>query len=213
MSDPTLPSNSPNRPMSDSPASDGGDPIQEDPLLQSGSFIEPTFKDDHPARNGDVHEAEPSSAQSKRPFKPVSAPERPDWLPEGWGFDFRIRNSGVSAGTYDRYYIDPASNRRLRSKKEVQHYLETGMLKRPADTAENTPLSSSTKSQKGETSASSNTESSDGWSFDKVNVPDEIRWSLTDATNDKWCAISGNEIVPESTTLVWKDYYFLAANQ
>ncbi|XP_047316721.1 methyl-CpG-binding domain-containing protein 5-like [Impatiens glandulifera] len=118
----------------------------------------------------------------------------------------------------DQYYIDPASNRRLRSKKEVQHYLETGMLKRPAGTAENfyikqTPLSSSTKSQKGETSASSNTESSDGWSFDKVNVPDEIRWSLTDATNDKWCAISGNEIVSESTTLVWKAYYFLVANQ
>ncbi|XP_047316578.1 methyl-CpG-binding domain-containing protein 5-like [Impatiens glandulifera] len=208
MSDPTLPSNSPNRPMSDSPASDGGDPIQEDPLLKSGSFIEPTFKDDHPARNGDVHEAEPSSAQSKRPFKPVSAPERPDWLPEGWGFDFRIRNSGVSAGTYDRYYIDPASNRRFRSKKEVEHYLETGMLKRP----ENTPLSSS-KSQKGKASVSSNTERSDGWSFDQVNVPDEIRWSLTDATNDKWCAISGNETVPESTTLVWQAYYFLAANQ
>ncbi|XP_047318869.1 uncharacterized protein LOC124922176 isoform X2 [Impatiens glandulifera] len=110
MSDPILPSNSPNQPMSDNPASDGGDPIQEDPLLKSGSFIEPTFKDDHPARNGDVqspnplHEAEPSSAQSKRPFKPVSAPERPDWLPEGWGFDFRIRNSGVSAGTYDRIF-------------------------------------------------------------------------------------------------------------
>ncbi|XP_047319129.1 methyl-CpG-binding domain-containing protein 5-like [Impatiens glandulifera] len=147
MSDPTLPSNSPNQPMSDSPASDGGDPIQEDPLLKSGSFIEPTFKDDHPARNGDVqspnplHEAEPSSAQSKRPFKPVSAPERPDWLPEGWGFDFRIRNSGVSAGTYDRYYIDPVSNRRFRSKKEVEHYLETGMLKRPTlDTAGNVSL-------------------------------------------------------------------------
>ncbi|XP_047316520.1 uncharacterized protein LOC124920144 [Impatiens glandulifera] len=114
MSDPTLPLISPNRPMSENPVSDGGDLIQEDPFLKSGSFIEPTFKDEHPARNGDVqspnplhetpavHEAEPSSAQSKRPFKPVSAPERPDWLPEGWRFYFRIRNSGVSVGTYDR---------------------------------------------------------------------------------------------------------------
>ncbi|XP_047316646.1 methyl-CpG-binding domain-containing protein 6-like [Impatiens glandulifera] len=110
--------------------------------------------------------------------------------------------------TFLQYYVDPASNPRFRLKKEVEHYLETGMLKRP----ENTPLSSS-KSQKGKASASSDTERSDGWSFDQVNVPDEIRWSLTDATNDKWCAISGNEIVPQSTTLVWQAYYFLAVNQ
>ena len=36
-----------------------------------------------------------------------------------------------------QYYIDPASGRKFRSKKEVQYYLETGTLKKRGKLTEN----------------------------------------------------------------------------
>lgn len=36
-----------------------------------------------------------------------------------------------------QYYIDPASGRKFRSKKDVQYYLETGTLKKKGKLTEN----------------------------------------------------------------------------
>ncbi|XP_047316432.1 NAC domain-containing protein 60-like [Impatiens glandulifera] len=80
-----------------------------------------------------------------------------------------------------------------------------------SNTAENSPASSS-KSPKRKNSAS-HSKRSDGWNFDMTNVPDEVRWLLADAKNDKWCASIDDEIVPKSTTLAWQAYCFNAANQ
>ncbi|KAK8536144.1 hypothetical protein V6N13_009522 [Hibiscus sabdariffa] len=38
----------------------------------------------------------------------------------------RVRSSGATAGLVDKYYVDPSSGRKFRSRKEVLYYLETG---------------------------------------------------------------------------------------
>ncbi|XP_073271742.1 methyl-CpG-binding domain-containing protein 6-like isoform X1 [Primulina huaijiensis] len=59
--------------------------------------------------------------------------KRPEWLPEDWRIDLRVRTSGASTGLIDRYFFDP-SGRKFRSKHEVLHFLGTGKkLKRNAD--------------------------------------------------------------------------------
>lgn len=56
----------------------------------------------------------------------VKVVESPDWLPYGWTTEVKIRQRGNSAGTTDKYYYDPISKRRFRSRKEVFCFLTTG---------------------------------------------------------------------------------------
>ncbi|KAI5078311.1 hypothetical protein GOP47_0005982 [Adiantum capillus-veneris] len=60
----------------------------------------------------------------------VEVVESPDWLPKGWITELKTRSTGGSAGSRDKYYFDPVSNRRCRSQKEVFSLLETGKLGR-----------------------------------------------------------------------------------
>eukprot|EP00250_Pteridium_aquilinum_P003204 c13523_g1_i1 orf=1312-3105(-) len=60
----------------------------------------------------------------------VEVVESPDWLPKGWITELKTRSTGGSAGSKDKYYYDPVSNRRCRSQKEVFSLLETGKLGR-----------------------------------------------------------------------------------
>ncbi|MCO5601147.1 hypothetical protein L7F22_055266 [Adiantum nelumboides] len=60
----------------------------------------------------------------------VEVVESPDWLPKGWITELKTRSTGGSAGSKDKYYFDPVSNRRCRSQKEVFSLLETGKLGR-----------------------------------------------------------------------------------
>ena len=106
-----------------------GHHIPQDPLLQSGTFIEadldpttPTPAEAQPAQNG---VSEPNQCEAPEPellasavtttatdgestpsppkeTPPATPPERPSWLPEGWRVDYRVRSSGASAGTVDR---------------------------------------------------------------------------------------------------------------
>lgn len=62
---------------------------------------------------------------------------RPMSLPNDWRIEFKHRKSGASVGKIDKYYIEPTSGRRLRSKNEVLHFLETGskLRRRPSPNA------------------------------------------------------------------------------
>ncbi|XP_073142330.1 methyl-CpG-binding domain-containing protein 6-like [Henckelia pumila] len=87
--------------------------------------------------------AEPTTKVVKRRSMEEMA-KKPEWLPEDWKIDLRVRTSGASTGLIDRYFFDP-SGRKFRSKHEVLHFLGTGKkLKRNAD---NVP-SGSKKSKK-----------------------------------------------------------------
>ncbi|XP_047320968.1 methyl-CpG-binding domain-containing protein 5-like [Impatiens glandulifera] len=131
----------------------------------------------------------------KRPTKIPSVPERPDWLPEGWRFEHKVRTSGVSAGLYDRYYIEPISKHRFRSKKEVEYFLETGALKRPASNAV-VDADDNDDNEEGEQV---------GWDFDPKCVPEHVRWTLADSSTDRWDAFIGVVMVNQPTTKIWKD--------
>ncbi|XXG85311.1 hypothetical protein AAC387_Pa11g0413 [Persea americana] len=49
--------------------------------------------------------------------------DRPEWLPEGWKVEIKTRKGGWTAGRKDKYYIDPMTGCKLRSKEEVIRYL------------------------------------------------------------------------------------------
>lgn len=138
-------------PQAQDPASTPNSP---DPLLESGSYIDPARNDDseQPAAAGNpefppgvVIAAEPISmylpGEESEEAPPRTArrrnreemSKRPTWLPDDWTIDLRVRSSGQTAGLIDRYYVEPTGQRRFRSKNEVLHFLETGIkLKRRA---------------------------------------------------------------------------------
>uniref|UniRef100_A0A0D6QZI1 MBD domain-containing protein n=2 Tax=Araucaria cunninghamii TaxID=56994 RepID=A0A0D6QZI1_ARACU len=62
--------------------------------------------------------------------RPTEIIDSPDWLPPGWRTELKTREAGSSAGLKDKYYYDPVSQRRFRSKVEVLTYLETGKVGR-----------------------------------------------------------------------------------
>ncbi|KAH7316183.1 hypothetical protein KP509_21G081800 [Ceratopteris richardii] len=55
--------------------------------------------------------------------------DSPDWLPTGWTTELKTRMAGSTAGTTDKYYRDPSTGRRFRSKVEVMNFLQTGRRK------------------------------------------------------------------------------------
>ncbi|KAL5718416.1 Methyl-CpG-binding domain protein 5 [Ranunculus cassubicifolius] len=48
-----------------------------------------------------------------------------DWLPPGWKVEFCERKNGTVP---DKYYIDPVSGYKFRSRKDVSRYLENGVF-------------------------------------------------------------------------------------
>eukprot|EP00249_Psilotum_nudum_P017758 c26476_g1_i1 orf=241-2415(-) len=80
------------------------------------------------AGSGNISEEKPVTAKHQK--HEVQVVQSPDWLPEGWMTEIKIRVSGNSAGARDKYFFDPVTKRRFRSKKEVFCFLETGTLGR-----------------------------------------------------------------------------------
>lgn len=57
----------------------------------------------------------------------IDVVDSPEWLPKGWLTEVKTRDNGRKR---DKYYFDPISNRRFRTKREVFCFLETGKLGR-----------------------------------------------------------------------------------
>ncbi|KAK4441312.1 Methyl-CpG-binding domain-containing protein 6 [Sesamum alatum] len=172
MSEPQLPNPNPHsQEPAGSPTELPADAIPPDPLLESGSFIDPDRNDtgaESPQHQqceqapnvefgpGVVIAAEPISMLAPAEDSPETAPrstrrrnpeemsKRPSWLPEDWKIDLRVRSSGATAGLIDRYYVEPSGQRKFRSKNEVLHYLETGDKRKRKPTSEADAGSSAT---------------------------------------------------------------------
>ncbi|GMI84079.1 hypothetical protein HRI_002077200 [Hibiscus trionum] len=200
------------------------DPVQpsptdlpSDPLLKPGAFIDANGQSQSPeptrTRNcsipkgaqpdtpapGPVNSSSSADPKSKRR---VVAPE--SWLPSGWLIEDRVRSSGATAGLTDRYYFEPSSGRRFRSKKEVLYFLETGspQPKRKKGSEASSSEGLSTENSPGNKQKKSNKKPKP-LNFDFVNVPEKVDWLLTDAHADYWTAVLGNEPVPKSTRQDW----------
>ncbi|XP_078181200.1 uncharacterized protein LOC144574961 isoform X3 [Carex rostrata] len=91
------------------------------------------------SKRSKVNEESPSvSTESKKAKKSKTdedAPsvssefKRPDWLPEGWTVLERVRELGKTAGSKDKYYIEPGTGKKFRSQVEVRRHL--GLLDDP----------------------------------------------------------------------------------
>ncbi|XP_065879949.1 methyl-CpG-binding domain-containing protein 5-like [Euphorbia lathyris] len=207
------------------PISSRSDPhdstLPADPLLQNGSFIDATAQPSINRKTDNNKPAAPQSstslngAQSATPIKsrrkvPVTTASPPSdstsWLPPGWLVEDRLRINGATAGTMDRYYIEPVTNRRFRSKVEVQHYLATGELlknKRKKE-AENSKTDVNPQEVSGKKKGSKKAKGPD-MTFDRLNVPDRIEWALTNANEDVWTPFfDGDKKVPEFTKQNWE---------
>ncbi|KAI4304636.1 hypothetical protein MLD38_040116 [Melastoma candidum] len=195
----------------------------DDPLLKSGSFIDPSESGDPESHvpgtpnnladstsNGpdvpadstpdgvtkspatdNMGPASGEDSKSRRRVRPAA--DAPDWLPKGWTVEDRVRTSGATAGTVDKYYCDPVSKHVFRSKNEVLHYVQTGMrLKRkrnmdsPDGEAADADISSGCKQKRGAAPAPPK--------LDFDNVP-TVTWVAKDRAKDSWVPhVDGREV-------------------
>lgn len=164
-----------------------------DPLLGSGSFIDPNNGGDQNASKEADNSPNPSSALLKR--------TRPSWLPENWEMQLRQRTSGATEGTVDRYYIAP-SGHRLRSKNEVLNFLETGSKrKKPATNSDDATSEGSAPRSKKKTGARKKVHAA--FTFDFRNPPEKVSWCLSYATEDVWSPSIGDWSLPLATKQEW----------
>ncbi|XP_017232256.1 methyl-CpG-binding domain-containing protein 5 isoform X2 [Daucus carota subsp. sativus] len=199
----------------DAPVGEGSDPKPvsgSDPLLGSGDFIA--------AEGGSAETPAGKSSETKRakrPRKGAEDGEASDGVPPDWQVITRTRSNGQTKGTVDRYYIDPKTGQRFRSKAEVIRYLETGSKSKPQSGANATPSETSGKQKEKsrgkqkEKSSSKKTgtgkkEKQTGWNFDFENPPEETTWSLVDGT---WKPSIGGDPVPEETVQQWAETFEL----
>ncbi|XP_057954150.1 methyl-CpG-binding domain-containing protein 5 [Malania oleifera] len=138
----------------------------------------------------------------------ATSSETPSWLPPGWTVEDRVRSSGATAGLVDKYYVDPVSGYRFRSKKEVFYFLENGTkrkkkLKEGPDV--DTPSQDTPSTHKKKGSGSKGKKRKVALNFDFANVPAKVRWVLGDASEGSWTPFIGDadERVPESSKLEW----------
>ncbi|XP_057831681.1 uncharacterized protein LOC131042432 isoform X2 [Cryptomeria japonica] len=100
--------------------------------------------------------------------------QSPDWLPEGWFTELKTRETGSSAGTKDKYFYDPVSQRRFRSKAEVFSFLETGKIGRYKPKAKS-------EGEVGRKRKVSSGIFQNAASFDPNIRPTKVRWVLNDS--------------------------------
>ncbi|KAE8678913.1 Detected protein of confused Function [Hibiscus syriacus] len=191
--------------------------LPSDPLLKHGAFIDANGQSQSPnltkIRSGSIpNGAQPdtpepapvnsSSSADPKAKRRVVAPE--SWLPPGWLIEDRVRSSGATAGLVDKYYVEPSSGRKFRSKKEVLYFLETGSTpykrKKGSDASSSEGLSTGNSLGNKQNKPDKKPKP---LNFDFVNVPEKVDWLLTDACADYWTAVLGNEPVPESTRQDW----------
>ncbi|KAK9998625.1 hypothetical protein SO802_018228 [Lithocarpus litseifolius] len=201
--------------------------LPPDPLLKSGTFIAvpqdgttaelpPQLRrssdDAAPAclaaekSNGEAAPAPaPESAASLGETPPRRAPAAaPDWLPAGWTVEDRVRSSGLTAGTVDRYYFHSVSGSRFRSKKEVLYFLETGTKRKKGKPSENSDADTMEGSGGQKQKKSATKAKTFALKFDFSNVPEKVQWVLTDFSKGSWAPFTGDKKVPQTTVQEWE---------
>lgn len=146
----------------------------------------------------------------KHPIR--GGPENPqppeNWLPPGWIVEGKMRQSGLAAGQIYKYYTDPISKRKFRSKKEVLNFLGSGAVpvvtpnkkrKDNASDVKDSPESPAMEKLK----KSFSTSKTKTFKFDFSDVPQKINWILTDTYMECWTPFAENEKVAESIAQEW----------
>ncbi|XP_010541402.1 PREDICTED: methyl-CpG-binding domain-containing protein 5-like isoform X2 [Tarenaya hassleriana] len=217
--------------MSASSPSDHGD-FPPDPLLSSGSFISSNISTDAgnldhgvkrqpiPPRSGMSSGADPpkNTAQPavESKTRKRAAPGDNNWLPPGWRVEDRVRTSGATAGSVDKYYHEPGTGRKFRSKTEVMYYLEKGAPKKSAKKSEISDAQSDHSKGQGISNRSAKKAKETPFSFDFHNPPEKVSWVLTNDSEEEysWTPFTASdEKVPESIARDWTTAFSMATTR
>ncbi|CAN4119181.1 unnamed protein product [Withania somnifera] len=202
----------------------GGDNRDEsltpDPLLHSGTYIDVETAPPNKGE-GKVSDLAPSTEEStpevKRavteaenvtPVRRVSRStevnvERPSWLPEDWKFETRVRTNGATAGLVDRYYYEPVSGSKFRSKAEVLYFLETGGKRKKGSTGTGGDVTQKTEEERLKKEKRKSTD----FYFDSANPPQSVCWIQMDSSADTWAPSVNGSMVPSTRKQEWDAVY------
>ncbi|KAF3620226.1 putative NAC domain-containing protein 89-like [Capsicum annuum] len=129
--------------------------------------------------------------------------ERPSWLPDDWRFETKVRTNGATAGTVDRYYYEPVSGTKFRSKTEVLYFLETGGKRKKPTGADATPSETPSSKKQKKSSSKKEKKKTTSFYFDSTNPPQSVCWVQTDSSADTWAPFVHGNMVPEGRRQEW----------
>eukprot|EP01018_Ginkgo_biloba_P025561 Gb_12376 [translate_table: standard] len=133
------------------------------------------------------HTPAPTDRSKQKSRRHTELVQSPDWLPKGWSTELKTRGGGSSAGTKDKYYYDPVSNRRFRSRAEVFNFLETGKVGRYKPKIKS-------EGEVGRKRKASDVLSQNASSLDHSIRPTKVRWVLNDSEGSWIPFISEEEL-------------------
>ncbi|ESQ42420.1 hypothetical protein EUTSA_v10014530mg [Eutrema salsugineum] len=212
------------------PGSVAGD-FPPDPLLASGSFLSSTTTagdvtlDSSAKRravqggigatgsgesvrigmsNGTNPSPDRSAHQAESKSRKRAAPGDSNWLPPGWRVEDKVRTSGATAGSVDKYYYEPITGRKFRSRTEVLYYLEHGTSKRGGSSKKAENTDSHSDHIEGQVSnRSSRKARPPPLKFDFENPPEKVSWSMANAGEEAWIPFLGDDKVQDSVSRDW----------
>nr|VDD32717.1 unnamed protein product [Brassica oleracea] len=141
-----------------------------------------------------------------------AAPGDSNWLPPGWRVEDKVRTSGATAGSVDKYYYEPITGRKFRSRTEVLYYLEHGTSKKGSKKPDNTDSTSDHVEGQGSNKSSRKAKEptppprprSPPLKFDFENPPEKVSWSSANAGEEQgWTPFVGDDKVQDSLRREW----------
>ncbi|CAH8386427.1 unnamed protein product [Eruca vesicaria subsp. sativa] len=149
---------------------------------------------------------EKSAQQSRKRSAPLDS-----WLPDGWRVEDKVRTSGATAGSVDKYYYEPVTGRRFRSRTEVLYYLEHGTTpKKGSKKANKTDFSPDHMEGQGRNKTSRKDKEQPPppppprpLNFDFENAPEKVSWSMANSGDEAWETFVGEDKVQDSVRLDW----------
>ncbi|CAH2065183.1 unnamed protein product [Thlaspi arvense] len=157
--------------------------------------------------------ASPAESRSRKRASPGN-----DWLPPGWRTEEKMRTSGTKAGLVDKFYYEPVTGHKFRSRNEVMYYLEHGVSKKAAKKAENGDTQSERSESRGsyKRPTKSNKKANEQpqpqpqqppppkpLEFDFMNVPEKVIWTGTNGSEEAWWPFIGDFKIQESVSHEW----------
>ncbi|KAK1299160.1 Methyl-CpG-binding domain-containing protein 5 [Acorus calamus] len=119
----------------------------------------------------------------------------PDWLPANWLVEERLRANGK---TRDKYYYEPQSTRKFRSRREVEDYLNNVSPK--SKTARTGAKSAPSSSSKKKSSSRDD------------DCPTKVKWVLNDDSGFSWNPMICDQEVPEHKRQSWESAFEFACH-
>ncbi|KAG7564693.1 Methyl-CpG DNA binding [Arabidopsis suecica] len=148
-----------------------------------------------------------------------ATPGDDNWLPPDWRTEVRVRTSGTKAGTVDKFYYEPITGRKFRSKNEVLYYLEHGTPKKAVKKAENGDSHSEHSEGRGsirrqtKSNKKANEPPPKPLNFDFLNVPEKVTWTGINDSEEAWLPFIGDYKIQESVSQDWGRAFTLVTTQ